>query len=287
MSIQTRSEILDLLGRHGLAPSKVLGQHFLADPNLIRKIVATAAVGPGDLVVEIGAGTGTLTAALAETGATVVAYEIDRRLEPIHREVLGGLANVVVRYADVTRVDLGVELGPGRWRLVANLPYNVGTPLLLDVLRRVPAVERMVVMVQREVADRLAAGPGSRIYGLPSVVAQIHGQVRLAFRVRPQVFIPPPAVHSAVVSIERLPAPPLADPHCPHTRHQAGTASRLVSGPPPAPSLPWLRLGEHANTQPSGADGHSCALAPSRQTNPAGQSGENAASGQRRSIHLS
>jgi 16S rRNA (adenine1518-N6/adenine1519-N6)-dimethyltransferase len=211
VSIQTRTEILELLDRHGLAPSKVLGQHFLADPNLIRKIVATAGVGPGDLVVEIGAGTGTLTAALAESGASIVSYEVDRRLEPLHRDVLGGLANVEVRYADATRVDLGAELGPGPWRLVANLPYNVGTPLLLDILRRVPAVERMVVMVQREVADRLAAAPGSRIYGLPSVVAQIHGQVRLAFRVPPQVFIPPPAVQSAVVSIERIPAPPGAE----------------------------------------------------------------------------
>jgi 16S rRNA (adenine1518-N6/adenine1519-N6)-dimethyltransferase len=198
VSIQTRTEILELLDRHGLAPSKVLGQHFLADPNLIRKIVATAGVGPGDLVVEIGAGTGTLTAALAESGASIVSYEVDRRLEPLHRDVLGELANVEVRYADATRVDLGAELGPGPWRLVANLPYNVGTPLLLDILRRVPAVERMVVMVQREVADRLAAAPGSRIYGLPSVVAQIHGQVRLAFRVPPQVFIPPPVVQSAV-----------------------------------------------------------------------------------------
>lgn len=211
MSIQTRTEILDLLERHGLAPSKVLGQHFLADPNLIRKIVTTAGLGPADLVVEIGAGTGTLTAALAGSGATVVAYEVDRRLEPLHRDVLGGLPNVEVRYADVTRVELETELGPGRWQLVANLPYNVGTPLLLDILRRVPAVVRMVVMLQREVADRLAAEPGSRIYGLPAVVAQLHGKVRLAFRVPPQVFIPPPAVQSAVVVIERVAAPAQAE----------------------------------------------------------------------------
>jgi 16S rRNA (adenine1518-N6/adenine1519-N6)-dimethyltransferase len=211
VSIQTRSEIVELLGRHGLSPTKVLGQHFLADPNLIRKIVATAELKAGDRVIEVGVGTGTLTSALASTGATVLGYEIDRRLEPVHREVLGPLDNVEVRYGDVTRLDLAAELGAGPWVMVANLPYNVGTPLLLDVLRRVPGVVRMVLMVQREVADRLVSPPGSRTYGLPSVVAQLHGRVRTAFRVPPQVFIPPPAVQSAVVVIERLETPSRVD----------------------------------------------------------------------------
>ncbi len=208
---QTRSEMIDLLARHGLSPAKRYGQHFLADPNLIRKIVDTAAVGSGDDVLEIGVGTGTLTRALALTGARVVGYEIDRRLEPVHHEVFAGMENVELRYADVAAIDLGSELDGEGWVLVANLPYNVGTTVLLDVLRQVPQVQRMVLMLQDEVGRRLAATPGSKVYGLSSVVAQLHADVRVAFRVPPQVFVPPPKVDSAVIVLVRRPAPPAVD----------------------------------------------------------------------------
>lgn len=197
--------------RHGVSPRKALGQHFLVDANLTRKIVATARVGPGSQVIEIGAGTGTLTAALAATGARVVAYEIDRRFQPILEETVGGLAQVELRFADATRVEFAGLLDPGDWVLVANLPYHVGTPLILDLLRHLPAVVRMVVMVQLEVAERLAASPGSKRYGLPSIVAGLHSEVRVAFRVPSQVFVPPPTVVSAVVTIERRPASPRAE----------------------------------------------------------------------------
>lgn len=209
---QTRSEMNDLLAKHGLSPAKRYGQHFLADPNLIRKIVATAGVDRGDDVVEIGVGTGTLTRALAHTGARVVGYEIDRRFEPIHREVLAGIENVEVRYADAAVSDLAEELLGDRWVMVANLPYNVGTTLLLDVLRGVPQVQKMVLMLQDEVARRLAAPPGSKTYGLSSVVAQLHADVRVAFRVPAQVFVPPPKVESAVVVLDRRQAPKGVDP---------------------------------------------------------------------------
>lgn len=211
MTIQTRTEVIDLLRRHGLSPKKVLGQHFLADPNLIRKMVATAGVTQISRIVEVGVGTANLTAALAGTGATVVAYEIDRTLAPIHDEVLGAYPNVEVRYADIMDEDLAARLGEGTWTMVANLPYNVGTPMLLDVLRRVERIEKLVLMVQLEVAQRLSASPGSKIYGLPSVVAQLLASVRVAFRVPPQVFVPPPNVMSAVVLVDRRPAPALAD----------------------------------------------------------------------------
>lgn len=211
MSAQTRSQVRDLLDRHGLSPRKALGQHFLADPNITTKIVATAGVGPGDQVVEIGPGTGTLTLALAETGARVVAFEVDESLRGLLDEVTGALPNVEVRFADAMAVDLESELGGGNWVLVANLPYNVGTPLLLDVLRNVPTISRMVVMVQAEVGRRLAARPGGRDYGLPSVVSQIHATVKVAFSVPPQVFVPPPQVGSAVVLLDRVPAPPGAE----------------------------------------------------------------------------
>lgn len=206
MSAQTRSEIVGLLDAHGLHPSHHLGQHFLADPNVIDKIVTLANVGPGDQVVEIGAGTGTLTLALAATGARVLAYEIDQTLAPVLDDVLAG-SGVDLRLEDVSAVDLGTVLAPPPWHLVANLPFNIGTPLLIEVLRRVEAVTKIVAMVQREVADRIVAAPGSRTYGLPTVVVGIHGQARMEFAVPSQVFYPAPTVDCAVLWIERKRAP--------------------------------------------------------------------------------
>jgi 16S rRNA (adenine1518-N6/adenine1519-N6)-dimethyltransferase len=196
-----------LLERHDLKPRKSLGQHFLIDPNTTRRIVEAAAVGPGDLVVEVGAGVGTLTRALAATGARVTAYEIDERLRPLLEETLGGLG-VELRFADAARERLDLEGGP--WTMVANLPYNVGTSLLLDTVTGLPRVTRFVVMLQREAIDRLAAAPGTSAYGIPSVVVGLHGRVRVAFRVPPTVFLPRPAVESAVVVIERTEPHPLA-----------------------------------------------------------------------------
>jgi 16S rRNA (adenine1518-N6/adenine1519-N6)-dimethyltransferase len=207
---QGRREIIELLERHGRRPRKSLGQHFLADPNIVDRIVRLAGVGPDDRVVEIGAGTGTLTRALAATGSRVVAYEIDASLEPLLREAVAGLGSVEVRIADALEVDLAAELADGPWTLVANLPYNVGTPLLLDLLRDVVAITRFVVMVQREVADRLTALPGSKQYGIPSVVAGLYANVQFGFRVPPQVFVPPPDVESGVVILERRRPPPEA-----------------------------------------------------------------------------
>ena len=206
MTAQTRSEIAALLGRHGLTPIHRLGQHFLADANITRKIVALAGVGAGSNVVEVGAGTGTLTRALVASGARVVAFEIDDGLRPVLDEVTSGF-DVDVRIADVMNVDFGSVLDGVGWVMVANLPYNVGTPVVLEALRHAPNVERFVVMVQREVAERLVAQPGSPEYGLPSVVAGIHSESAVAFTVPPQVFYPPPRVESAVVEMRRVPPP--------------------------------------------------------------------------------
>lgn len=204
---QTRSEIAELLARHGVTPTHRLGQHFLADANITRKIVDVAGVGPGSRVVEIGAGTGTLTRALAAAGARLVAYEVDGGLRPVLDEVTSGL-QVDVRFEDVTRVDLASALEGDGWAMVANLPYNVGTPVVLDALQHAPNIDRFVVMVQREVADRFVSGVSDGSYGLPSVIAGIHANAHRAFTVPPQVFYPPPRVESAVVVMERHPAPP-------------------------------------------------------------------------------
>lgn len=208
---QSLSRMRALLDAHGLSPRRALGQHFLADPNITRKVVYTAEVGPQSKVVEIGVGTGTLTAALAETGATVVGYEIDTRLRPLLEEVLGRYPNVEMRFADAGRIELAAALEGEGWVMVANLPYNVGTSIVLDALRHAPGVERIVVMVQLEVAQRFVATVGTPAYGLPSVVVGLHADARLAFRVPPHVFVPPPRVDSAVVRIDRRAAPPGAE----------------------------------------------------------------------------
>lgn len=203
---QSRTTIRGLLERHDLHPRKALGQHFLADPNIVAKIVRLAEVGPGDLAVEIGPGTGTLTAGLAATGTTVVAIEVDGRLRDLLGEVIGTAPNVELRFADATRVDFAAEFDRP-WVLVANLPYNVGTSLVLDILRTAPLCRRLVVMVQREVADRLVASPGGKDYGIPSVVVGLTAQVGSTFNVPGQVFIPTPNVDSSVVVLNRASRP--------------------------------------------------------------------------------
>jgi 16S rRNA (adenine1518-N6/adenine1519-N6)-dimethyltransferase len=207
---QGRSRIRELLSDHSLTPRKSLGQHFLTDPNVIRKIVALAGVGPGSRVVEIGGGTGTLTAELAATGASVVVYEIDDGLVAILGKVVGGRPNVEIRHRDAVTADLQEELEGEGWVLVANLPYNVGTGILLDALQGAPRIATFVVMVQTEVADRLLAGPGSKVYGVPSVVVALYSESRPEFTVRPELFYPRPPVDSTVLVLDRIEAPEAA-----------------------------------------------------------------------------
>ncbi len=198
---QGRREMRDLLEKHGLVPRKALGQHFLSDPNIVRRIVRLSGVDETSNVLEIGAGTGTLTRGLAATGARVIAYEVDRHLEPLLEDTVGDLSNVEIRIEDAS--EIRPDEFAGDWTLVANLPYHVGTPLLLDLLRFAPGIRRFVVMVQREVADRFTAKPGSKQFGLPTVVIDLHAEIKFGFAVAPQVFFPPPQVASAVVSLKR------------------------------------------------------------------------------------
>jgi len=209
----TRREAVELLDRHGLTPSRALGQNFLVDPNTVRKIVRLAGVEPGDPVVEIGAGLGGLTLALADAGAAVVAVEIDRHLLPALREVVEPEGVAVVAGDALTLDWASVLAGHERWSLVANLPYNVATPLVCDLLDEVPAIDRMLIMVQREVGERLAAAPGDAAYGIPSVKVAYWATARVVGRVPPTVFLPQPKVDSALVSITRRPEPAVdADP---------------------------------------------------------------------------
>jgi 16S rRNA (adenine1518-N6/adenine1519-N6)-dimethyltransferase len=223
----TPSSAADLMERHGVRPSRALGQNFVVDPNTVRRIARLAAVGEGDSVVEIGAGLGSLTLALAETGASVTAVEIDRRLLGVLHEVLEP-TDVRVVEADALEADWPALLaGASSWTLVANLPYNVATPLVLDLLDGAPTIERMLVMVQQEVGERLAAGPGHAAYGIPSVRIAYRARARIVGRVGPSVFVPRPKVDSALVRIDRLPAPAIAaDPERVFSLVRAGFGQR-------------------------------------------------------------
>jgi 16S rRNA (adenine1518-N6/adenine1519-N6)-dimethyltransferase len=204
----SRRQVRDLLAEHGLSPSRALGQNFVADPNTVRRIARLAGVGPGDRVVEIGPGLGSLTLALADTGAEVTAVELDRHLLPVLRSVVESHGVRVVE-GDAMTLDWDAVLGRGPWALVANLPYNVATPLVLDLLAGVPAIERMLVMVQREVGERLAATPGTKAYGIPSVKVAYRAGAEVVGRVPPTVFVPQPRVESVLVRLRRLPEPPV------------------------------------------------------------------------------
>jgi 16S rRNA (adenine1518-N6/adenine1519-N6)-dimethyltransferase len=209
----TRRDIAELLERHGLSPSRALGQNFVADPNTVRRIVRLAGVGPGDPVVEIGPGVGSLTTELAEVGAQVTAVELDRHLVPVLDEVVGPLGVRVVQ-GDALDLDWATLLaGSERWTLVANLPYNVGTTIVLQLLDEVPAIDRMLVMVQREVGERLAAAPGTSAYGIPSVKVALWATAEVVARVPATVFIPQPKVESVLVRLTRLARPAVEVDH--------------------------------------------------------------------------
>jgi 16S rRNA (adenine1518-N6/adenine1519-N6)-dimethyltransferase len=185
-----------------------LGQNFLADPNLLDAIVRDAALAPADVVLEVGAGEGVLTERLAGAAARVHTVEIDRGLEPA-LAAIAALPNVSLHWGDAMKLDLAA-LEPAPTAMVANLPYSVATPLILRTIELLPSLATWTVMVQREIADRLRAAPGSRTYGSPSVVAQLACEVELVRRVDPAVFKPRPRVESAILRLRRT--GPAADP---------------------------------------------------------------------------
>ena len=223
----TRTEARGLLDRFGIRPKRSLGQNFVVEPNTVRRIAELAGVGLGDRVVEVGPGLGALTLALLETGAEVTAVEIDNVLVDVLEEVAGDHGSLRIVHADAMGVDWESLLGAGPWTLVSNLPYNVSVPLVCDLLDDVPAIVRLVVMVQLEVADRLVASPGDDAYGLPSVKVAYHAEARKVGRVPPSVFLPRPRVDSALVDVVRRPEPLVAaDPEVLFRLVRAGFAHR-------------------------------------------------------------
>ena len=223
--MQTKRQIQELLTAAGVAPNRRLGQHFLVDLNLMRLLIDSAGIGPGDVVLEIGTGTGSLTEALAESAGQVVTVELDRTLAGIAQSRLAGAPNAqllntdalsnkgtiapaVVAAVATARAKLQ-EMGPvpagTRTLLVANLPYDVASPVMINLVKGPLTVDAMYVTVQKEVAERMTAPPGGRDYGTLSIFLQATGLVELLRTLPPGAFWPPPQVDSAIVRYVRDP----------------------------------------------------------------------------------
>lgn len=216
--MQTLAQIREMLDERGLRPRKSLGQNFLIDHNLLTKLVNRAEVGPEDIVLEVGPGTGVLTEALLERGATVIAAEMDRGLAELLRDRLGEHPRFTLVEGDALRgkssLSDGVRqaLGGRPFKVVANLPYAAGTPIITTVLADHPECPGLWVTVQREVGDRLAAGPGTKSYGTISVLAQAVARVERVAVLPPACFWPRPEVTSVMLAITRRPDPLTTDP---------------------------------------------------------------------------
>ena len=192
-----------ILSAFHLRASKRLGQNFLVDRGVVQGIVDAAELSPADTVLEIGPGIGTLTQGLAETGARVVAVELDKKLPAVLAETLKGYDNVTIVQGDILKLNISEILGlsnGSRFKVVANLPYYITTPILMTLLEQRLPIERLVTMVQKEVAVRMTARPGSKDYGALSVAVQYFTVPRMVMDVPPRSFLPAPEVTSAVIS---------------------------------------------------------------------------------------
>lgn len=187
-----------ILKAFDLRASKKLGQNFLIDSGVVKKIVDAAEISDGDEVLEIGPGIGTLTQGLLEAGAKVTAVELDKKLPAVLAETLAGYENFKLIQGDILKVDVE-KIMPPNFKVVANLPYYITTQILLTLLEKKLPVTKIVTMVQKEVAERMTAAPNSKIYGAMTVAVQFRADVKIAFEVPPSAFLPRPEVTSAVV----------------------------------------------------------------------------------------
>ena len=207
--IARREVTRHILRKFGIRASKRLGQNFLVDEDIVNKIVAAAAIEPGDNVLEIGPGLGTLTQKLAEARARVVAVEIDDKMVNILGTTLEGYENIEVVHADVLALDLAALFNGERFKVVANLPYYITTPIVMTLLEQRLNISEIVVMVQKEVGERFSASPGGKDYGAVTVAVQYYTIPELLFTVPPQSFIPEPEVTSVVVRLKLRAMPPV------------------------------------------------------------------------------
>jgi 16S rRNA (adenine1518-N6/adenine1519-N6)-dimethyltransferase len=207
--IAKKEVTLHVIRRFGLSLSKRLGQNFLISEQVVDQIVASACLSPEDTVLEIGPGIGTLTQGLAETGASVVAVELDARLVEVLATTLEGYDNIRVVHGDILKTDISREINAEKYKVVANLPYYITTPIIMTLLERRLPIEVLVTMVQKEVAQRMTASPGGKDYGALSVAVQYYTEPELLFDVPPTAFIPAPAVDSSVIRCTVRTKPPV------------------------------------------------------------------------------
>ena len=198
-----------ILQRFGIHMSKRLGQNFLIDANIVQGIVDAANVQENDRVLEIGPGIGTLTQALAETGAEVTCVELDKRLPEVLAHTLDAYDNVRVIQGDILKVNIPEIMGDKPFKVVANLPYYITTPIIMALLEKHLPITDIVVMVQKEVADRMKVGPGTKDYGALSLAVQYYAEPYIVANVPPNCFMPRPKVGSAVIRLTRHEKPPV------------------------------------------------------------------------------
>ena len=212
-TIASREATSHILKAFHLRASKRLGQNFLIDGAVVRGIVEAAGVVPGDRVLEIGPGIGTLTQGLAEAGADVTAVELDKKLPEVLAHTLAGYGNVRIVPGDILKVDLAELMGEAPFKVVANLPYYITTPILMELLERRLPITRLVTMVQKDVAERMTAMPGGKDYGALSVAVQYYTEPEIVLEVPPKSFLPAPEVDSVVIScrVREKPAVAAAD----------------------------------------------------------------------------
>lgn len=209
--IATPTRTREILHKHGFTFKKSLGQNFLTEPNILRKIVQTADITASDNVIEVGPGIGALTEQLAQHAQEVLAVEVDDRLIPVLQDTLSEYDNIGIVNQDILKVDLAKLVQefrhPGAVKVVANLPYYITTPIMMHFLESAVDVEELVVMMQKEVADRISAKPGTKAYGSLSIAVQYHMDASLAFIVPKTVFFPQPNVDSAILKLVKREKP--------------------------------------------------------------------------------
>ena len=212
MNLTSARQVKKLLADHGIRPKKRLGQHFLIDRNVLNRIVAASGAGPGVNVLEIGPGLGVVTRELADRGARVLCVEVDRALEPVLESMLSGASLAEIVIGDFLKLDLPEFLsgrGGGKWTVVGNLPYYITSPILTRLLGAKQCFSTILLMVQKEVAERLRASPGTRDYGALSVFVQYHCEIESVTAVSRNVFYPVPEVDSELVKLIVRQKPPV------------------------------------------------------------------------------
>lgn len=246
----TPQKTIEIIQKHNFTFQKKFGQNFLIDPHVLDKIVRAAGVGGDDCVLEIGPGIGTMTQYLAEQARHVVAVEIDRNLIPILEETLDGYDNITILNDDILKVDINelaqVYNQSRPLKVVANLPYYITTPIIMGLFESQVPVENITVMVQKEVADRMQAGPGSKDYGALSLAVGYYAQPYIAANVPPNCFMPRPNVGSAVICLTRHKKPPVEvkDPKLMFRLIRASFNQRrktLLNGLNNSPELPFSK----------------------------------------------